>query len=357
MTNEFIKNLSINDKKTLSQKCLKVVEEVGELSKAILPFDSAPGTNHRFVDRTKILEEIADVHLTNISIAYSLGFTDEDINSMIYRKSIKWSELQAKEDKAKFPLPFEIHITISTKLPEFGGNSDKLSYLTHILEIEHPEMKSGKPFTYDKEYYDKNIGQVFIENFKRCCLEIGVKPIVLDLEIKDGIIKDIMTSSKHFGDNRTAYDETQRIVNKLKEFGFDVLRTKVETVPWHPKAPSKIGEEMPDGCYFESHIGVIILPEEKERLSNLITALDNYNSGLNGSVKLSQNFFKKSNDGSKFVNMLTYRSHTGTYDIFIKEVESIKSFLIEESFNFEKVEVEFSVYDTNVLHDAQWIKS
>ena len=41
--NEFIKDLSIKDKKTLSQKTLKLVEEVGELSRVILPFDSAPG--------------------------------------------------------------------------------------------------------------------------------------------------------------------------------------------------------------------------------------------------------------------------------------------------------------------------
>ena len=102
MTNEFIKQLSLNDKKTLSQKALKTCEEVGELAKAILPFDSAHGTNHRFVDREKILEEIADVHLTNISIAYSLNFTDEEIMDMIHQKSLKWSELQANEEKAQF---------------------------------------------------------------------------------------------------------------------------------------------------------------------------------------------------------------------------------------------------------------
>ena len=112
MTNEFIKQLSLSDKKSLSQKALKTCEEVGELAKAILPFDSAHGTNHRFVDREKILEEIADVHLTNLSIAYSLGFSDEEITDMIHQKSLKWSELQAKEEKAQFPLPFEIHITV-----------------------------------------------------------------------------------------------------------------------------------------------------------------------------------------------------------------------------------------------------
>ena len=112
---DFIKDLSIKDKKTLSQKGLKLAEEVGELARAILPYDSAPGTNHRFSDREQILEEIVDVYLTNISIAHSLGFTDEEMNDMLNKKSKKWAELQLKEEEAKFPLPFEIHITVDAE--------------------------------------------------------------------------------------------------------------------------------------------------------------------------------------------------------------------------------------------------
>ncbi len=76
---------------------------------------------------------------------------------------------------------------------------------------------------------------------------------------------------------------------------------------------------------------------------------------LSGSAKLSQNFFKKSNDGSKFVNMLTYRSNMCGRPKFTLEVEGIKHLLKEEGFDFEKVEVEYAVYDTNVTHDAKWI--
>ena len=320
MTNEFIKQLSLNDKKTLSQKALKTCEEVGELAKAILPFDSAHGTNHRFVDREKILEEIADVHLTNISIAYSLGFTDEEITDMIHQKSLKWSELQSKEEKAQFPLPFEIHITVDG------------------IEMSDPIMCDRKRF--DLDY------------FKRVCSEIGVKPIALDLEINGGSIRDVMTSSKHFGTNRSAYEESQRIVSELDKCGFEVLRTKIESVPWHPSAPViSTGKEIPNGCYFESHIGVIIKPEEKERLNRFVETL----GGLSGKAKLSQNFFKKSKDGGKFVNMLTYRSNKCGSEQFKIEVDTIKSFLNQEKFEFEKVEVEYSIYDTKVSHDAVWI--
>jgi NTP pyrophosphatase (non-canonical NTP hydrolase) len=313
--NDFIKKLSIKDKKTLSQKGLKLVEEIGELARVILPYDSAHGTNHRFIDREAILEEVVDVYLTNISIAHSLGFTDEEFNDMLVKKSEKWSQLQAAEEKAEFPLPFEIHVT-----------------------VESPKD---------------------IDKFKQACSLIEVKPIVIDLEINDGsVIKDVMTSSKHFGDNRTAYEESKRICRELELQGFKVLRNKIESVPWHPAAPViSTGKEIPNGCYFESHLGVVIKPEEKESLNEFVkyTLTDSHLIELSGTAKLSQNFFKKSKDGSSFINMLTYRSNMCGSPKFKLEVEGIKHLLKEEGFEFEKVEVEYAVYDTNVTHDAKWI--
>ena len=317
--NDFIKSLSIKDKKTLSQKGLKLVEEVGELARVILPYDSAHGTNHRFIDREAILEEVVDVYLTNISIAHSLGFTDEEFNDMLVKKSEKWSQLQTTEEKAEFPLPFEIHVT-----------------------VEAPR---------------------YIDKFKDACSKIEVKPIVIDLEINDGsVIKDVMTSSKHFGDNRSAYEESKRICKELELQGFKVLRNKIESVPWHPAAPTHCtGEEIPNGCYFESHIGVIITPERKEELQEFVEGL-NQNCTvagrveLGGTAKLSRNFFKKMEDG-KFVNMITYRNNMTSNKEFQDEVKQIENSLKHwaNNFEYEKVEVEYAVYDTNVTHDAKWI--
>jgi NTP pyrophosphatase (non-canonical NTP hydrolase) len=327
--NDFIKTLSIKDKKTLSQKGLKLVEEVGELARVILPYDSAHGTNHRFIDREAILEEVVDVYLTNISIAHSLDFTDEEFNDMLAKKSEKWSKLQASEEKAEFPLPFEIHVTVDAN--------------------NITETKLNDFFTYP---YD-------LHTFKSVCDGIRVKPIVIDLEINDGsIIKDVMTSSKHFGDNRSAYEESKRICDELKRHGYKVLRNKIESVPWHPAAPViSTGKEIPNGCYFEAHIGVTIYPGQKDELNDFVksTLTDGSLIELSGTAKLSQNFFKKSKDGSKFVNMLTYRSNKCGSPKFKLEVEGIKHLLQEEGFEFEKVEVEYAVYDTNVTHDTKWI--
>lgn len=327
--NDFIRTLSIKDKKTLSQKGLKLVEEMGELARIILPYDSAHGTNHRFTDREALLEEVVDIHLSNISIAYSLGFTDEEFDDMLIIKSQKWSQLQANEEKAEFPLPFEIHVTVDAN---------------NITETKLNEF-----FTYP---YD-------LHTFKSVCDGIRVKPIVIDLEINDGsIIKDVMTSSKHFGDNRSAYEESKRICDELKRHGYKVLRNKIESVPWHPAAPViSTGKEIPNGCYFEAHIGVTIYPGQKDELNDFVksTLTDSSLIELSGTAKLSQNFFKKSKDGSKFVNMLTYRSNMCGSPKFKLEVEGIKHLLQEEGFEFEKVEVEYAVYDTNVTHDAKWI--
>ena len=321
--NDYIKDLSIKDKKTLSQKTLKLVEEVGELARVILPYDSAHGTNHRFTDRDAILEELVDVYLTNISISHSLGFTDEEFNDMLVKKTEKWGSLQAKEEQATFPLPFEIHVTVD------GDKSKRENF--------HFE----------------------IDEFKEDCSLVGVKPIVIDLEINDGsIIKDVMTSSKFFGDNRGAYEESERIVKELRDRGYDVVRNKIESVPWHPAAPvTSTGREIENGCYFESHIGVTILPNQKEDLETFIrsTLTNGHLIELSGTAKLSQNFFKKSNDGNRFVNMLTYRSNMCGRPKFTLEVDEIKHLLKEEGFDFEKVEVEYAVYDTNVTHDAKWI--
>lgn len=336
---EYVKELSNKDKKTLSQKALKLVEEVGELARVVLPYDSAHGTNHRFIDREAILEEIVDVHLTNISIAHSLGFTEDELNEMMVRKAEKWAMLQAKEDKVTFPLPFEIHVTVDL----------------------------------ENSYTHKHINEESLDEFKEDCKNIGVKPIVIDLEMKDkSNMKDVMTSSKFFGDNRTAYEESERIAKLLKEMGYSVVRNKIETVPWHPAAPQDKdkdhplwhGDPIPNGCYFESHIGVIVTKETKQDLEDLVDFLNESICEFSGTAKLSKNFFKKTDDG-KFINMLTYRSNMVNAKEFEGEVRSIEKIISGKndwsmlshfrSFEYEKVEIEYAIYDTNVTHDAKWI--
>lgn len=306
----YIKMLSLKDKKTLSQKALKVSEETGELAEVVLPYDNADGTTHRFIEKNRILEESVDIILAAISIPYALDFTHEDIMNMMQLKAEKWQGLQAKEEKVDYPIPYEIHVTVEL-VP---------------TKREH---------------------ELQLNMFREVCSDLRVKPIVLDLENNgETVMKDVMTSSKHIGNNASAYEECQRIQNTLSLNGFKVVRSKIETVPWHPAAPINENDEMPKDCYFEAHIGCVIYANQKDKLNDIAKAND---------AHLSRNFFKKMEDG-RFVNMLTLRHYNGTYDNFMDYLESLKECLAYNNIQYDKVITEFSIYDTKVSHDFQWLE-
>lgn len=192
-----------------------------------------------------------------------------------------------------------------------------------------------------------------VNDFQLICNTIGVKPIILDLEINDmTTLRDVMTSSKYTGLISGVYNECERICDLLKESDFEVLRKKIETFPQHPMSPNNNNGDIID-MYFETHIGTIIFPHQKSFLNEVVDQLNK--TTLNGVCKLSQNFFKKSKDGERYVNMLIYRSNIDGSDTFIKEVKTIKDFLIKSNISFEKVEVEYCIYDSNKKHDYKWI--
>jgi Sec-independent protein translocase protein TatA len=79
---------------------------------------------------------------------------------------------------------------------------------------------------------------------------------------------------------------------------------------------------------------------------------------LGGTAKLSRNYFKKIEDG-KFVNMITYRNSMTSNTKFKDEVRQIENSLkhLANNFEYEKVEIEYAIYDTNVTHDSTWLKN
>jgi NTP pyrophosphatase (non-canonical NTP hydrolase) len=301
---KFIKELSKNDRKTLSQKALKLAEETGELAKAALPFDNAHATNHRFVTSDKILEEVADVMLVAMSIAFDIGYDSEDIFSKMNIKSQVWANLQNREMRYTDRNPYEIHVSVE--------------------EASSPD------------------------SFRAACASLDVKPIMLDLQSQNsGIIKDVMTSSVFFGTNKGAHDEMERIAAGLTGSGFSVVRKKIETTPWHPAAPSEANKAaMPPNCYFESHLNVRLKPSQNN--SRLLKEIADMHH-----AHLSRNIFKKYADGTTSV-MITYREYTGTAEKFAIQVKHLHDALEANNFDVDKLITEFSVYDTNVKFDAEW---
>lgn len=311
---DYIAKLSATDRKDLAQKALKTTEEVGELAKFVLPYVGAGATTHRFVAKERILEEVSDVLLCALSIAFDLGYTKDDIESMMLRKASYWEELQLRETrdgKAVFPVPYEIHVTVK------GG------FVTDSAQR--------------------------LEEFKAACVSLGVKPLLIDMHNHMGktIMLDCQTSSVHVGDNTSVMDEVRRIVAGLKDKGFVPIREKVETVPWHPAAPSVAHSNpvMPKDCYFEAHFNIVV---DDEKLSKLRSREEMYG------VHLSRNAFKRISD-TEFVMMATKRNYDGTYEQFKAECDDLVETLTHDGFDVPKTITEFSVYDTNIDHDADWI--
>lgn len=302
---KYAKVLNEHDNKNLSQKLTKTMEEVGELAREVLPYEDASGTIHRFATRRKILEEAVDVLLCAQSILHEVATDDEEIESMMRDKLNKWAYIQDAENRvAGKPIPFEIHVTVSL----------------------HDSM---------------------IDTFRQLCGKMGVKPIVLDLQVADDTLQDVMTSSTHFGTNSSAQLEMVRIEEELRYNGFIVLRSKIETVPWHPAAPQSETDVMPPGCYFESHLAVVCTDDTKEELRAIA---DRHKAHL------SRNRFKQLEDG-KFINMVTYRrSDACTYKMFQNDLVFLKRWIEKAGFEVEKEIVEFALFDSNQGHDYSWIK-
>jgi hypothetical protein len=192
---------------------------------------------------------------------------------------------------------------------------------------------------------------VDVSDFKQHCCFIGVKPIVLELQNKLGVnvMSDFMTSSTINCTEEDAFSEMKRISNALSEFGYSVVREKLESAYYHPKAPSIKNSinQMPDGCYFECHFNVVSSNEMMPILSSIAN---------NTNCHLSKNVFKLYSDGS-FTVMMTHRSYDQVYEQFESSVHEITSMLTSCGFEVEKEIVEFCVWDSKDNHDLVWINS
>jgi NTP pyrophosphatase (non-canonical NTP hydrolase) len=293
---ELVKQLSQKDTKTLSQKALKLASECGELASKALAYDNLDGDRHRFISKEAILDEVADTMLVALSIAYSLGYTDSDISSMMKDKAIHWSHLK-EQDISDGNYPFEIHFTVLAK--HLGG---------------------------------------FIKN----CEKWGdMKPIVLDLYNQDsGIGTQVTTSTVIFGTLVQAISKMNFLSMKLRNNGYEVIREKIETVPWHPAIGSM------NGKYFESHIPIFL--ESKDVLENL------RNTNIND-LHISKNVLKPDLDGISKI-FATIRSEKGSSLIKHQLVLNMKLASLElYGFKMGKTITEYAILDSNEELDARWL--
>ena len=82
------------DKKSLSQKALKLAEECGELAQAVLSYCEAPGCGYKAKTKEDVVEEAWDCIITAGSIIYQVENGNVSHRSMdvLKEKIAKWIE-------------------------------------------------------------------------------------------------------------------------------------------------------------------------------------------------------------------------------------------------------------------------
>lgn len=88
-----IKKLTEADTKTLEQRALKLSEETGEVSNAMLSYIKASGCDYKNLGKEDITEECVDVITVAFSILFDIGVEDEDIFDMFIKKLSKWESV------------------------------------------------------------------------------------------------------------------------------------------------------------------------------------------------------------------------------------------------------------------------
>lgn len=186
-----------------------------------------------------------------------------------------------------------------------------------------------------------------IEQFKEACATLEVKPLVVQLS-EGQVPDDVMTSSSITCTPSELRDECVRILVGLEAMSWNTVRCKIECAPFHAKVATVAKDDILSFQYFESHIPVVMGPEQTEDDWRRLRVLaEQY--GLH----MSANAFKVQ-DNVRTI-MLTYRSTLFTADNFRVYVHHVCHFLAECAFDAKKPVVEFAIFDSNRAHDNQWI--
>lgn len=88
-----IKHLSTKEPKTLEQMALKLSEESGEVSQAVLSYTNASGNKYKKLDSSNLKEECIDTILVATALYYKLeNSNDEEFLEILQEKMNKWEQ-------------------------------------------------------------------------------------------------------------------------------------------------------------------------------------------------------------------------------------------------------------------------
>lgn len=91
-TMDKVMELSKNNKKSVEQIVMKMAEETGEVSQAVLSYLNANGSSYKGLDADDVMEECTDVIIVALSLVFKLGGDKEYLEQMMKKKVAKWEE-------------------------------------------------------------------------------------------------------------------------------------------------------------------------------------------------------------------------------------------------------------------------
>lgn len=213
-----------------------------------------------------------------------------------------------------------------------------------ICEDQCSLSDTDQRWLYNQIHITINNDGVSWEDFKRDCEAIGVKPLrICDwINYPDMAIRtSFMTASPGVKEANSreggwSWDTTQKLreqVAALRKCGYNIIRKKIETVPWHPYAQSPsawYGDN-----YLEAHFKVKSFTSRKWVIKRkLLVSVNVLTSQL-------------------YVTLRRDDLHPNAFNCV---VISVQDDLEQHGWNVDgdMPTVEFTIFDSNRDYDAQW---
>lgn len=215
----------------------------------------------------------------------------------------------------------------------FEGFEEVFLRKIHSINKQSKEVKTIFPYEIHLTLNPKDD----LELFKIVCQSMDIKVISLDLNTS----KQNMTSFILYGDYKYIEQKVNSIKNTLIKKGFDIIRTKIETVTWNHLSLNYIPFEHSLN-YYEMHAQIYLSETEMLILDSIINKLPYI-------IHKSKNLKKVSLN--KECVILTYRNN-----IVLSKFNQHCKNILDALINFEVVryEQEYIVLDTNLELDKDW---
>ncbi|WP_044640070.1 hypothetical protein [Risungbinella massiliensis] len=178
------------------------------------------------------------------------------------------------------------------------------------------------------------------EKFISVCEAEQVKPVMIVLDQGNYIHQPMCTGLIKCENLINVDKEIEKVANKFRDSGFEVIRKKVEISPKEDKYFHELRAKN-SKPYFEWHGKIEIVVDDIPKVKNLVKNLGGH---------ISKNSLNK-NGRVRFITIRDYESK----DRFYKRAEKIKSIVKENKISFLKEAFELCIYDSREELDSGWI--